>query len=288
MPGYLCVLCVYVVADRGRCVQLWPLFPLPPVISETYPTVLSILARYWSAFIWCTVSSDTESNNIFRYEHWTYILCPVAGLQLDFHLMPSLVKYSFPCHAINLRFLIKMFLHIKGQESDFSSRYHNWSFPYMNFIDAYRLIVIPITPGGLHVLCTFSDMHLTREQTFRKYHQNDLLKSTYFLFPCKVTGIYVKICFQTRKVYVKPSTPIGDLLQWSSRNKFAPKFPLGVCGGDRLSRFTLDHTGFSLYCDSKSNVMKEAYLGAYQGVSTPHICLYWYTTALIFRPEQVH
>ena len=124
MPGsvYLCVLCVYVVADRGRCVQLWPLFPLPPVISETYPTVLSILARYWSAFIWCTVSSDTESNNIFRYEHWTYILCPVAGLQLDFHLMPSLVKYSFPCHAINLRFLIKMFLHIKGQESDFSSQ----------------------------------------------------------------------------------------------------------------------------------------------------------------------
>ena len=112
MPGYLCVLCVYVVADRGRCVQLWPLFPLPPVISETYPTVLSILARYWSAFIWCTVSSDTESNNIFRYEHWTYILCPVAGLQLDFHLMPSLMKYSFPCHAINLRFLSKIFLHI--------------------------------------------------------------------------------------------------------------------------------------------------------------------------------
>ena len=80
MPGYLCVLCVYVVADRGRCVQLWPLFPLPPVISETYPTVLSILARYWSAFIWCTVSSDTESNNIVLYEHWTYMTqCRILG-----------------------------------------------------------------------------------------------------------------------------------------------------------------------------------------------------------------
>ena len=273
---YLCVLCVYVVADRGRCVQLWPLFPLPPVISETYPTVLSILARYWSAFIWCTVSSDTESNNIVLYEHWTYILCP-AGLY-------SLLPYR----AI----LSEIFLPMSCYQSKVShqwqeSEYYNWSFPYMNFIDAYRLIVIPITPGGLHVLCTFSDMHLTREQTFRKYHQNDLLKSTYFLFSCKVTGIYVKICFQTRKVYVKPSTPIGDLLQWSSRNKFAPKFPLRVCVGDRLSRFTLDHTGFSLYCNSKSNAMKEAYLGAYQGVGIPHICPYWYTNAL-FRPEKVH
>ena len=152
-------------------------------------------------------------------------------------------------------FSSKCFCILKGRKVTFL---HNWSFPYMNFIDAYRLIVIPITPGGLHVLCTFSDMHLTREQTFRKYHQNDLLKSTYFLFPCKVTGIYVKICFQKRKVYVKPSNPIGDLLQWSSRNKFAPKFPLRVCVGDRLSRFTLDHTGFSFYCKYKSDVMKGA------------------------------
>ena len=220
--------------------------------------------------------------------HWKQQYLPIWTLNI-YPVSSSWTPARLPSHAI----LSEIFLPMSCYQSKVShqwqeSEYYNWSFPYMNFIDAYRLIVIPITPGGLHVLCTFSDMHLTREQTFRKYHQNDLLKSTYFLFSCKVTGIYVKICFQTRKVYVKPSTPIGDLLQWSSRNKFAPKFPLGVCGGDRLSRFTLDHTGFSLYCNSKSNIMKEAYLGAYQGVSTPHICLYWYTTALIFRPEQVH
>ena len=141
------------------------------------------------------------------------------------------------------------------------------------------------------VVCTFCAPFQICTSQENKHSENITRTISWnppFLFSCKVTGIYVKICFQTRKVYVKPSTPIGDLLQWSSRNKFAPKFPLGVCGGDRLSRFTLDHTGFSLYCNSKSNVMKEAYLGAYQGVSTPHICLYWYTTALIFRPEQVH
>ena len=73
-----------------------------------------------------TISSD------MNIEH---ISCVQLDFTAYFHLMPSLVKYSFPCHAINLRFLIKMFFH-DGRKVNFSPRYHNWSSPY----ELYRCI----------------------------------------------------------------------------------------------------------------------------------------------------
>ena len=135
---------------------------------------------------------------------------------------------------------------------------HNWSSPY----ELFSMHIVSLLFRSRLVVCTFCALFQICTSQENKHSEN-ITRTIPWNPP--ISCSHEKICFQKRKVYVKPSTPIGDLLQWSSRNKFAPKFSLGVCVGDRLSRFTLDHTGFSFYCKSKSNVMK----GAYQGASIP-------------------
>ena len=131
----------------------------------------------------------------------------ISCVQLDFtayfHLMPSLVKYSFPCDAINQRLLIKMFLH-----ND-------------EFFPKISQLVIPIWTLSMHivsllfrsrlVVCTFcAPFQICTSQENK--HWENITRTISWNPPISCSHAklreYKKNCFKKRKVYVKPSTPI--------------------------------------------------------------------------------
>ena len=132
----VCSLCVCSGRQRPMCPVVTTLPPpsgnigdLPNCPINFGPILVSLYLVY------STVSSDTESNNIVRYEHWTYIMCP-ARL---YSLLPShaiLSEIFLPMSCNQSKVSHQNVFAFNGRKVNFSPRYHNWSSPY----ELYRCI----------------------------------------------------------------------------------------------------------------------------------------------------